>query len=277
MDAQTAALFRSADALYREKLRPLILRAHDVTEQQCRDEPESVPRGFHTDDRFAKTLLLSAVAPKVPALKEITGLRLALLNHGSVVSPLPGNEASIVLAKVKDWARTTASQNPDPAVHHLENLLPEVVLPLTRQTPVLLLIMDGMSVGVATEVMSSALGIGTQGWVEALLPGEDRRSAALAVLPTLTEVSRASLLSGTLVTGSQPQEHRGFGMAVRAAGLTGRLFHKKPLDISQPGFAVVDDVGAAIDDMDGTRWSPACSTPLMTRWTAPTPHGVSTR
>ncbi|MGH3834662.1 MAG: hypothetical protein ACRDSF_03000 [Pseudonocardiaceae bacterium] len=106
LDAQTAALFRSAAALYREKLRPLILRAHDVTEQQCRDEPESVPRGFHTDDRLAKTLLLSAVAPKVPALKEITGSRLASLNHGSVVSPLPGNEASIVLAKVKDWAKT---------------------------------------------------------------------------------------------------------------------------------------------------------------------------
>lgn len=105
LDAQTAALFRSAAALYREKLRPLMLRAHDVTEQQCRDEPESVPRGFHTDDRLAKTLLLSAVAPKVPALKEITGSRLASLNHGSVVSPLPGNEASIVLAKVKDWVR----------------------------------------------------------------------------------------------------------------------------------------------------------------------------
>jgi hypothetical protein len=56
LDAQTAALFRSAAALYREKLRPLILRAHDVTDQQCRDEPESVPRGFHTDDRLVKTL-----------------------------------------------------------------------------------------------------------------------------------------------------------------------------------------------------------------------------
>ncbi len=150
-------------------------------------------------------------------------------------------------------AAHTASQDPDPAVRHLENLLREVVLPLTRQTPVLLLVMDGMSMGIATEVMSSALGTGAQGWVEALLPAVDRRSAALAVLPTLTEISRASLLSGTLVTGAQPQEHRGFSAAVRAAGLTGRLFHKKPLDVSQPGFAVADDVGAAIDDVEGTR------------------------
>lgn len=150
-------------------------------------------------------------------------------------------------------ATHTASQDPDLAARHLENLLPEVVLPLTRQTPVLLLVMDGMSVGVATEVMSSALGTGAQGWVEALLPAADRRAAALAVFPTLTEISRASLLSGTLVTGAQSQEHRGFSAVVRAAGLTGRLFHKKPLDVSQPGFAVADDVGAAIDDVEGTR------------------------
>lgn len=150
-------------------------------------------------------------------------------------------------------AAHTGSQDPDPCVQHLENLLPEVVLPLARQTPALLLVMDGMSVGVATEVMSSALGTGAQGWVEALLSGAERRTAVLAVLPTLTEISRASLLSGTLVTGAQPQEHQGFSAAVRAAGLTGQLFHKKPLDVSQPGFAVADDVGAAIDDIEGTR------------------------
>jgi hypothetical protein len=105
-DAQTAALFRSAEALDREKLRPLILRAHDVTEQQwCREEPESVPRGVYTEDRWAKTLLLWAVAAKVPALTEVTGSRLAWLNHGSVVSALPGTAAGMVLAKVRGHDR----------------------------------------------------------------------------------------------------------------------------------------------------------------------------
>jgi hypothetical protein len=106
LDSQVAALFRSANALYREKLRPLILRANNLTEEQLRFDPDAAPRSFHTDDRLAKTLLLSAVAPRVPALKEITGARLASLNHGSVVSPLPGNEATIVLAKVQEWSRT---------------------------------------------------------------------------------------------------------------------------------------------------------------------------
>jgi len=105
LDSQAAALFRSANKLYREKLRPQVLRLNEVTEQQLTTDPASVPAGFHRDDRLAKTLLLSAVAPRVPALKEITGSRLASLNHGSVVSPMPGNEATLVLARVREWNR----------------------------------------------------------------------------------------------------------------------------------------------------------------------------
>ena len=71
-------------------------------------------------------------------------------------------------------------------------------MPLARQTPVLLLVLDGMSAGVATEVVASVLSRTADGWAEALLPGQNRRAFALAVLPTLTEVSRASLLSGEL-------------------------------------------------------------------------------
>ena len=41
----------------------------------------------------------------MPALKELTASRLASLNHGSIRSPLPGSEAGIVLAKVREWNR----------------------------------------------------------------------------------------------------------------------------------------------------------------------------
>jgi hypothetical protein len=104
LDPQVAALFRSANALYAEKLRPLILVTHNLTESDVAN-PDALPPGFRTDDRLAKTLLLSAVAPKVPALKELTASRLASLNHGSIISPLRGAEASIVLAKVREWER----------------------------------------------------------------------------------------------------------------------------------------------------------------------------
>lgn len=105
LDADAAALFKSANRLYTEKLRPLLLQQHDVTEAQLRDAPETVSAAYGSDDRLAKTLLLSAVAPNVPALKALTGARLASLNHGSIRSPLPGGEAGVVLAKVRTWAR----------------------------------------------------------------------------------------------------------------------------------------------------------------------------
>ncbi|EWT07978.1 phage resistance protein [Intrasporangium chromatireducens Q5-1] len=105
LDADAAALFKSANKLYSEKLQRLLREQHNVTEAQLRDAPETVSAAYRSDDRLAKTLLLSAVAPNVPALKSLTGARLASLNHGSILSPLPGNEASVVLSKVRTWAR----------------------------------------------------------------------------------------------------------------------------------------------------------------------------
>ncbi|MFN8074154.1 MAG: DUF6079 family protein [Kineosporiaceae bacterium] len=105
LDAEAAALFRSANRLYTEKLRPQLLGIHGIDERVLREAPDAVPPAFRTDDRLAKTLLLSAVAPKVPALMALTASRLAALNHGSIVSPLPGGEASVVLSKVRTWAR----------------------------------------------------------------------------------------------------------------------------------------------------------------------------
>ena len=105
LDPQAAALFRSATALYRDKLRPDPAGRTRAHRGRRRADPGRLPAGFRADDRLAKTLLLSAVAPKVPALKELTAARLASLNHGSIRSPLPGSEAGIVLAKVREWNR----------------------------------------------------------------------------------------------------------------------------------------------------------------------------
>jgi hypothetical protein len=95
--------FRNAKELYDTKLRPLLLREHKLGEPDLRTLPPTHP--FHADDRLVKTLVLSAVAPEVPALKELTASRLAALNHGSIVSPLRGQEGSIVLGKLRRWQR----------------------------------------------------------------------------------------------------------------------------------------------------------------------------
>jgi hypothetical protein len=109
-----------------------------------------------------------------------------------------------------------------------------------------------MSAGVGAEVVASVLSRTADGWAEALLPGQTRRAAALAVLPTLTEVSRAALLCGELRTGGQDAERRGYAALTSAYGLPGAaLFHKKPLDSSRLGYAVADDVAAAIADVTG--------------------------
>lgn len=104
LDQQTAALFRAANALYAEKLHPLLLQTYGIIEADLASGTEKPP-ALQADERLAKTLLLSAVAPKVPALKGLTASRLAALNHGSIVSPLPGNEATSVAAKVGEWAK----------------------------------------------------------------------------------------------------------------------------------------------------------------------------
>lgn len=109
LDPTAAALFRSARSLYSEKLRPLLLTNNNITSDDLRraeDEGTALPTAYLTDNRLATTLLLSAIAPKVPALKGLTASRLASLNHGSIVSPLPGNERTVVLSKVREWSRT---------------------------------------------------------------------------------------------------------------------------------------------------------------------------
>lgn len=132
-------------------------------------------------------------------------------------------------------------------VRLLERLLPDVIIPLAKQAPVLLLVMDGMSGAAATEILDDA--IDNLGWVEAALPGASRRTAALAVLPTLTKVSRASLLSGHLTTGEQSVERAGYEeLTARSGKLTSALFHKAGVDTTVAGSLVAGDVGTSIDD-----------------------------
>jgi len=151
-------------------------------------------------------------------------------------------------------AHTRDDSPADPAAVHLEDLLATVVFPLVARVPVLVLVLDGMSAAVGSEIVASVVGKVADGWVETLPAGHARRIGAVSVLPSITEVSRTSLLCGELRAGGQDVEQRGYAELVRAHGLAGaRLFHKKPLDSSQPGFAVAHDVGAAIDDQVGQR------------------------
>lgn len=134
-------------------------------------------------------------------------------------------------------------------VWYLERLLPSGVIPLAKKAPVLLLVMDGMSAAAATEILSDATA--RLGWLEACLPGADpeHRAAALSVLPSLTDMSRASLLCGRLVRGQQKAEEVGYTALTGQSGkIAAKLFHKKGVDTTAAGWSVSHDVGEALDD-----------------------------
>ena len=107
-------VFEAADKLYRTKLRPYLLGSYEVTEDDIdkylhrRDTLTDVQLAqrcelFVADNRLVCTLLLSALAPSVPALSDLTIRRLGALNHGSVKAPIPGSEVGIIKDKVTEW------------------------------------------------------------------------------------------------------------------------------------------------------------------------------
>lgn len=91
--------FDTARRLFHQRLRPVLLDIH----HQTVDEADRLPRRdqLNTDARLVKTLLLSALAPDVPALSALTAGRLAALNHGTITAWLPGEEVAVVVGKMK--------------------------------------------------------------------------------------------------------------------------------------------------------------------------------
>ncbi len=134
----------------------------------------------------------------------------------------------------------------------VERVHAAVVVPVARAHPVLVVVLDGMSEAAFHSVAPSVV---AAGWSEVTAGGEER-TPALAVLPSLTSLSRASLLSGKLTSGAQGVEAAGFVEALREVG-GARLFHKADLSagdelrdaIGNSDIRVVGVVVNAIDDM----------------------------
>lgn len=98
--------FDNAKQLFERKLLPLLEREHDITYADVHHlAPGDVRRkGFDNDLRLLKTLLLAALVPEVECFKQLTSQKLAALNHGTIRSPIPGQEARTVLTKCRKWA-----------------------------------------------------------------------------------------------------------------------------------------------------------------------------
>ena len=97
--------FENAKRLYVQRLLPMLERQHGLRQVDAQAQPRD-PKSLalENDARLLKTLLLAALVPEVESLKGLTPVRLAALNHGTIRSPIPGQEAGLVLRKVRQWA-----------------------------------------------------------------------------------------------------------------------------------------------------------------------------
>lgn len=138
-------------------------------------------------------------------------------------------------------AAATAAEEAPGAMLRVEDVLQAVVRPiLDRGRRVLLLVLDGLSMPAATELAESVTASGA--WLE-LTPGGGPRTGVLAALPTITEVSRCSLLSGRVTVGQRAAEQSAFTRAFP----DGVLLHKGHLRAGA-GAAFESDVVARLAD-----------------------------
>lgn len=144
----------------------------------------------------------------------------------------------------------------------LESVLDHVVAPLAAHQPVLLLVVDGLSTSIFRELFARTERLG---WAEMVPASVARPLAGMAAFPTVTEVSRATLLCGKLTTGTSSLEKNGFSshaalLAQSRADVPPKLFHKGELSdstnlssevrtaIANPHQRVVGIVYNAVDD-----------------------------
>jgi hypothetical protein len=113
---------------------------------------------------------------------------------------------------------------------------------LDVKKPVLLVVMDGMSWPVARELLAD---LRHHQWVEAAVPGTGEVSPpVIAAIPSVTEVSRMSLLAGYLHRGDQGIEKRLFPSNPKLLARVDRnypplIFHKAQL--TKGGRGALDD------------------------------------
>lgn len=129
----------------------------------------------------------------------------------------------------------------------VEDALDEVVAPLAAHAPILMVVLDGMSVDVSLAIGDSLAKQGWTAWARKNMP-----RALLATVPSVTEFSRSALLSGRVEPGvarhevKRFQAHEGL-RRVSKAGRPALLFHKAGVEQSHQ----LDlDASAAIADLE---------------------------
>ncbi len=127
-----------------------------------------------------------------------------------------------------EWNRTRADVE---GALPVERFLDAILAPLANDHLVLLLVLDGLSFAVARPLLADR---GLTGWDELTPEKHAAPPLLVAALPSVTEVSRASLLSGKLMRGDSKAERTAFAAhaklkEVSRAATPPILFHKADL------------------------------------------------
>jgi len=133
------------------------------------------------------------------------------------------------------FARLLAKWSDSGSIHDsitlVEQVLDGVTRPVAQAIPVLLLVIDGMSMAVYRELLED---LTPQGWIERGADDDAVRNPVIATIPSVTEVSRMSLLSGKIGHGNQRLEKEAFSshpglVGISKPRLAPVLFHKSDL------------------------------------------------
>jgi hypothetical protein len=146
----------------------------------------------------------------------------------------------IFARKLANWTQGSATTTD---LLLVENLMDRIARPVAAKRPPVVIVLDGMSTAVGCE-LAEKLTNAEGAWLEAGRR-QDGREPVLATVPSITSLSRTSLLTGTLRSGGQSEENAGF--AKFWGRHKSRLFHKGDLG-PDPGQALSAEVRDAILD-----------------------------
>lgn len=135
---------------------------------------------------------------------------------------------------------TAAPAAPGTGIHDavvaVEDVAGAVLAPLASTTPLLFVVLDGCGLPSFAELAPQFTEAGYREVARESAAGAGRRLVGIAALPTVTEVSRASLIAGRLDRGDQEHERRAFA---------GTFFHQNRL-LGVAGSTLSSEVESAL-------------------------------
>ena len=208
------------------------LAAPDEPMATLHDAATSMLRSWAWADR-ALTAISRADTSRVPRLAEA---------YAKLWDRARARRARLDQAFARKLATWTEGSSATDGLLLVENLMDRIARPIAPQRPPVVVVLDGMTAAIGCELAEELTGRG--GWLEA---GRrpDGREPALATIPSVTSISRTSLLTGGLRVGGQAEERAGF--AAFWGRRKSRLFHKADL-APGPGQALGAEVRDAIAD-----------------------------